>query len=547
MEAKVIPITKPLFRSYDQNIEVDFKMRISELVVENSLVQIVDYLVEQIPVEQLEPGYRGGGRPAYHPHMMLKVWIYGYCNKVYTSRPLVRKLKEDIPFIWLGGNQTPCFKTLCAFRAGVLKKILDAVILKMLCYLIEEGYVDLKDLYTDGTKLLANANKHKIIWAKNTARYKEAVLERVRALMLDIENMQAAEDLQNPDTATKVYQSNEEIQKILTSKDIGSLVEQIQQKAQVEADAMNRKKLEKASKEMSLMQNQVMKYESQEEYLGDRNSYSRTDTDATALRLKNELVGPAYNVQITTSNQYVLNATVHDQASDMPTFIPHITELVRRIEKNGLGSMQDLTADAGYGSEENYAFLEGLEVGAYVKYGTWHMEVTGELKKRLYRSENWPYDEDLNRYTCPENRHLPFHHEEEQVTKNGYKKQVKVYICESCAGCPRFSDCRGEKAKPDSNRTVQKSEKLEQYKAQARQRLDSPIGRKHRSQRSVDVETPFGDMKYNCGYQRFILRGKENVAIELWLTLIAHNLRKVYCAKSGIWKEYYAQRATKAA
>ena len=128
-------------------------------------------------------------------------------------------------------------------------------------------------------------------------------------------------------------------------------------------------------------------------------------------------------------------------------------------------------------------------------------------------------------------------------TQNGYIRTLDIYQCESCLDCPFFKECRGENAKPQSNRSVQISKKLEAYKENVKARLSSEQGLNKRSQRSVDVETPFGDIKYNMGHRRFILRGKDKVYIEFSLLAISHNLRKVACDKTGIWKEYYAQRA----
>jgi hypothetical protein len=148
---------------------------------------------------------------------------------------------------------------------------------------------------------------------------------------------------------------------------------------------------------------------------------------------------------------------------------------------------------------------------------------------------------------CPNQKKL-VHKETKQVKSiNDYTKTVEVYECESCKDCPLFKECRGENAKPESNRTIQISKKLEEYKEQARDLLSSETGLEKRSQRSVDVETPFGDIKYNMGHRRFILREMEKVNVEFILLAIAHNVRKVYCDKTGIWKEYYAQRAAKRA
>ena len=126
--------------------------------------------------------------------MLLKVWLYGYCTQVYTSRPLAKKLREDLVFIWLAGGQRPCFKTLSSFRSKRMQAIVDVVVSQVLLYLIEQGYVDLSDLYVDGSKWEANANKYKVVWRKNTERYKGWVLSRIADLMQQWQALQEQED-----------------------------------------------------------------------------------------------------------------------------------------------------------------------------------------------------------------------------------------------------------------------------------------------------------------------------------------------------------------
>ena len=110
-----------------------------------------------------------------------------------------------------------------------------------------------------------------------------------------------------------------------------------------------------------------------------------------------------------------------------------------------------------------------------------------------------------------------------------------------------FKECRGERASKETNRKVYINENLEVHKKKEKQRLATEEGIEKRSNRSTDVETPFGDIKYNRGHRRFILRGLEKVNIEFLLLSIAHNLKKVYCEVTGCWAEYYAQRAARSA
>ena len=148
---------------------------------------------------------------------------------------------------------------------------------------------------------------------------------------------------------------------------------------------------------------------------------------------------------------------------------------------------------------------------------------------------------------CPNQKKLRFKQEEVRTTLNAYDRHLRIYESEGCADCPFFELCRGPNAKAGSNRTVQRSEKLEAYKEEVKKRLTSESGLAKRSQRSVDVETPFANIKHNMEHRRFVLRGLDKVHMEFQLLALAHNIKKVYCVQTGIWVHYYAQRAARKA
>ncbi len=536
------------FKAYAQDIVIDLPLRIEELVKDNVLAQIINKVIQGIEIKELECYYSGIGRPPYHPRMLLKVWIYGYCTKVYTSRPLAKKLGEDLVFMWLAGGQRPCFKTLSEFRSCRMQDLIDTVLSQVLFYLVEQGYVNLSDLYVDGSKWAANANKYKIIWRKNTERYKEKVLERIASLLEEVRHLQQEEDNTYGNKDLPERQNSEQIHLVLSSEDLEGQLHYLNEIIAEQGDKKRKHSLERIHRHLSKEQVNLDKYEEQQSILAGRNSYSKTDEDATALRMKDDQLLPGYNIQITTSDQFIVNATVHQGASDSPTLPPHVLQLEQRV--SGLVQpdwKMDYTADAGYGSEENYSFLAEKGHTAYVKYPLWYQEVTGKLEKRLFNASNWYYDPDQDYYQCPNEKKLLFSHEFTSKSNNGYESSTRVYESEGCAQCPFFEQCRGPNAKPGTNRKVKKREKLEVFKKEVKQRLASEKGLEKRSQRGVDVETPFANIKHNMGHRRFLLRGIDKVNIEFQFLAIAHNLKKVYCDQTGIWEDYYAQRAARSA
>jgi len=462
---------------------------------------------------------------------------------VYTSRPLARALREQIPFIWLAGGQTPNFKTLSEFRGNRMEGMIDLIFKEVLLMLLEEGYVDLEDLYVDGSIWEANANRYKVVWGKNTSRYKAAVLERVEELLREASRLQGEEDLRYGSRDLGMVGEGNEVSLVPNSDRVGEYLVSLNTLiAEASADKARQGALKKVRTSLESEQEKLSKYERQEQVLGQRNSYSKTDQDATMMRMKDDRLLPAYNVQHTTAGQYLINYTLEQTPSDSVTLVPHLNKMDERFEGLPVPEEQNFGGDAGYGSEENYSELERRGITAYVKYPMWYQEESGELAKKRFRRENWAYDAQSDTYTCPNDRKLVFMEEKTIRSINGYDRMVRFYKCQSCEGCPFGTECKKDEEK---TRGVQHSPKGEDYKIQVKERLDTDKGLEMRSNRSIEVESAFGDIKFNMKHRRFVLRGRQKVYIEFGLLAIGHNLRKVYCQDSGCLAQYYAQRASK--
>jgi hypothetical protein len=272
------------------------------------------------------------------------------------------------------------------------------------------------------------------------------------------------------------------------------------------------------------------KYEEQEKLLDGRNSYSKTDPDASSLRMKEDraarkpLARPAYNVQMGTEGQFVVGYSIHQQAGDTTCFIPHMQQQTfpqGRKFKNGSG-------DAGYGSEENYAFLEKEGMGNFFKYNTFHQEQhpprkPDRVEKLRFKSNYFPYDQEKDEFICPAQKRMVYIETKPYKSKNGYLSQRRFYECPDCATCPLKPKCTQAKG----NRRIQVSFELRRYRQQARENLLSEQGIALRQRRSTEPETVFGDIKHNMQFRRFMLRGLKKVDIEWGLLCMAHNLRKL--------------------
>ena len=548
---------KPVFKEYTLGQIVLLPVDLNELIPANHLVRVINEFVERMDLQPLEAKYKGGGTSSYHPKMMLKVYLFAYTQKIFSSRRIAKAMRESIPFMWLSGNNRPDFRTVNQFRGHVLKGLIEEIFVALLVLLVEEGYLHLEDYFVDGTKVEANANKYSFVWAKNTERYEKQLAEKVKVLFEQIEALNQAEeerygerDLEEmgaagPIAAEKIAQRvqalNERLEKDpqepedrqppagggaeLLSKQIAAKVEQVKEQLAQDPTAKELAKAVRTLEEDYLPRAQ--KYEDQEKNLAGRNSYSKTDVEATFMRtkddaLKNGQLKPCYNVQIGTENQFVVGYSLHQEAGDTTCLIPHLEKV-----KGWLGRLPErIDSDAGYGSEENYAYLDREQVGNYLKYAGFDREQKKRYQPDPFKAENMQYDPQSDQFTCPQGKPLGFVGLRNEKTKHGYSVEKRLYACQDCQGCPLREKC----TRAADGRQIRVSFQLWQYREQARQNLLSEKGQQLRSQRGVDVETVFGRIKEDWGFRRFLLRGLEKVSVEWGLLCLAHNLAKVWSA-----------------
>jgi transposase len=510
--------SKPVFKPYNQGQVMLLPPSVGELIPEKHLVRVVNETIDKLNIEPLVATYKGDGTSAYHPLMLLKVLVYAYLTKTYASRMIAKALTENIHFMWLSGMSRPDFHTINNFRSSRLKEVIDQVFGSMVFFLLENGYVDLHHYFVDGTKLRADNNKHKVVWAKNTKRYKEKVQHKINELLEQIERTNTEEQERYGDR--NLEELGEEA--TLTSDAVKEQTQRLNEILQRTTAAP--KPTVKALKEITTkLLPKLEHYEQQEKTLAGRNSYARTDPDATVFRMKDQQLLPAYNLLLGTQDQFVLNYSFHQRkASESDAFIAH---LVRCHQL--LGQYPSLVmGDSAYGSEENYHFLAHHQIGSYLKYNTFHLEQQRKYRSNPYRKENFAYDQTTDSYQCPQGRQMPFKQSRRILTDNGYQTFARLYQCVDCQGCPVASQCkRGE-----GPRSILINPTLEAYRAQARSNLNSEMGILLRKQRGADVEPVFADIKFNQGYHRCRLRGQAKVNVEIGLLSIAHNMKKVALA-----------------
>lgn len=268
----------------------------------------------------------------------------------------------------------------------------------------------------------------------------------------------------------------------------------------------------------------LQEYERHLEILGDRNSYSKTDTDATFMRMKedhmkNGQLKPAYNVQISTEEQFLTNFSLHQRPGDTATLEPHLEQFKDLYEKQS----DTVVADAGYGSEQNYEYAENESIKAYIKYNYFHAEQKKKYKQNPFLPANLYYNAEQGFLVCPIGQKMYCIGTQKRTSDLGYDSTVHIYQAQNCKGCPMRSGCH----KSEGNRKIELNHRLLKYRKQAREKLMSEEGLYHRSKRPIEPEAVFGQIKFNNKFNRFSLRGLAKVEIEFGLIAISHNLRKI--------------------
>lgn len=503
---------------------------LDELVPENHMVRVVDAVLDRLDISDILSTYRGGGNSAFNPKMMLKVLVFAYLSNVYSSRRIEELLRRDIYFMWLAGMKRPDFRTINYYRGKRLKEGFDTVFTQVVRLLHEEGFVSLKVQYIDGTKIESVANKYTFVWRGSVEKYDARLKAKTEALLRQIEQNHAIENQENP------------VPEELTAEEVTKRVERIKEK--VDADNLGKEE-RKALKQIETDSVPRMnRYREQLETMGSRNSYSKTDPDATFMRMKedamlNGQLKPGYNVQISTENQFITNFGIYQRPTDTLTMISYLESFKARY---GMQS-EEIVADSGYGSEENYEYMFSNGMTPYVKYNMFHVEQRRGYRNNPFRVSNLFYNPDDDFYVCPMGQKLKFIRQEKRYTASGYQQTVSVYRACRCEGCP----LRGQCHKSKRDRQIEVNHTLDDYKARARELLTSEQGIKHRSNRPIEPEAVFGQIK-ECGrFRRLRLKGMTGAKIDFGLKALAHNLRKLAqaWAKSSFFDKFLSSGTAK--
>jgi transposase len=472
-------------------------------------------------ISELEAAYSKKGRkPAAPPRILTKIMFYAYMEERYSSRKIQKSCERDINFMWLlAGNPAPSHKTINEFRKHRLSGVVEKLFYRFIEILYEVGEVSLLNIFPDGTKIEANANRYTFVWKKAVEKFSARLSEKAKLIAAEMEKLYLRPF---PVTDETFDQDVYAMLKFLKCEKETKGIETVQGSGKKQS---NEQKLMKALEELH---QKHMEYEEKKDILDGRGSYSKTDKDATFMRMKddhmrNGQLKPAYNVQIAVESEYIVGAGVFQSCNDLGTLIPLLESMFEHcplIAKH----LKKVIADSGYESEEIYTFLKKLNIEAYIKPQNYEQSQTRKFKNDIGKRENMVYNAETDEYTCANGKQLRAIGTSKRKTKSGYESEVTIYECESCEICLHKEKC----TKAQGNRKMEVSKKFIEMRAESLENITTNRGKLLRVNRSIQVEGAFGIMKEDRHFDQFLTRGLSNVKTELFLLCIGYNMNKFH-------------------
>ncbi|MDB6956119.1 IS1182 family transposase, partial [Escherichia coli] len=377
--------------------------------------------------------------------------------------------------------------------------------------------IEYKNIFIDGTKIEANANKYTFVWKKATDKFENKLQEKVKNILFEI----SSEFKINVGKIKEKISVNQ-VTKILNELDDIKISNNI---TFVHGKGKRKSKLQKYIEVLKEFIKKQSKYDDYNNIFNGRNSFSKTDKDATFMHMKedhmkNGQLKPAYNIQIGVEGEYIVGVDVSNERSDQLTFIPFLDKLEKNLSKK----YNSVTADAGYESEENYMHLESNNQEAYIKPATYEKSKTKKFKSDISKRENMIFNVEDNYYICSAGKRLFYKGEQKKKSASGYESSKSIYECEDCSKCEYKSRCTRAKG----NKQLHVARNFIRLREKSLENITSEKGIILRMNRSIQVEGAFGVIKQDYGFRRFLMRGMPKVRTEFLLMAFGYNVNKLH-------------------
>ena len=518
---------KHITEEYITPIQLKMPVDMERIIEISDPVYTFNEVMEHIDLNKYIAEEKGcnAGRPKYDPIKLLKVILFAFMEYGYCSVRVIQKLcKTDIRFLWLLDEEpAPSHMTISNFMNHCLKTKIEDILADINGYIFAQENVDLEHAYLDGTKLEANANKYSWVWKKGSIHSRNNVFSKLNGLLTEINESVLAS-----------YRVKFELRQEYAIEYVEYILETYLEVSGIKRENFVHGKGKRKSTEQKQYERveeclkRLKKYSEHIRICGEkRNSYSKTDHDATFFRMKKDYMGndallPGYNMQLLVCDEYIAHYGVFPFASDMDCFQPMMEGFARRY---GHYPRYPL-ADAGYGSFNNYLFCQEHGMEKYMKFTMYEKESKDKkYRNDPYRAVNFEIDQD-GYMICPNGKRFNYLRTE-PVKGNQFGRTEEYYQCEDCDGCPHRASCH----KSSQNRIIRLNEELTRFHGEGLENLNSVHGALLRMNRSIQSEGAFGGIKWNRGYKRLRRRGIESVLLEIGLISCGFNLHKYHLKK----------------
>lgn len=496
-------------------------------IPKNHDARFISRFVDSIPDSEFPKPTRTG-RPGHHPRMLLKMLLFAYSRGVYSGRKIAQMNEEMIPMKWLTQDQYVGYHSINDFRvAPHTRQLIRNAFVYFYSLLKEHHYIDDSAIFIDGTKLEADANRYSFVWRKSVEKHEAKLNREVAALYDELIQHEIEMAIQEDDQP-----SSEGILAMIqkTEEKIEALNQAIDQEPQAmpggSVNKRMRRLLKKFSRKLSTdYYPRKKKYEKANQLFNGRNSYSKTDVDATFMcmkedAMKNRTLKPGYNLQIATHHQFVLAYDLYSNPTDTRTLIPFL------MSNEVFKEFACIVADAGYGSESNYQYIiEEMDKVPLIPYSMYRKEQTKKYKNDPKQRHNWTYYEELDAYVDDLGVQFSFSHYSTKKDPSGFERAFKVYKADKIQSNPELDKLALTPS--GKQRAISVNHVWEYYKNKAKEHLESDSGSQIYAQRKIDVEPVFGQMKRNFGMRRVHVRGSIGVSNDVGILLLAMNLTRL--------------------
>ena len=505
--------------------QIKLPLDVEILIPADDPVRLLSAFVEGMELSDLYQTYGKIKKNQATPRQLFKIMVYASMNRIYSSRDIETACRRDINFMYLlEGKPAPDHATFARFISLHFAQCSKKTLAEVSKLLYSLGEISGKSIFIDGTKIESVANKYTFVWKKAVTKNQAKLFDKILALVEECENLYGFKITYNGKVS------------LHTLKRLRKKLCRIRQEegiAFVHGTGRRKTRLQKSLETLETYIAKLKEYNKKLYVCGDRNSYSKTDPDATFMRMKedamlNGQLKPAYNLQHGVDSEYITWLDISSRPTDTRTLIPFLKDMELYLPFK----YQEIVADAGYESEENYLFLEENGQLAYIKPQNYEISKTRKYRQDIGRMEHMKYDEKADCYYCKNGQVLTAQYEKREKTASGYRRTVTVYRSNGCSGCPFKTDCiKGNNCKTpmeDRQKVLYVSKKMKEKRQETLERITSDYGTQLRMNRSIQAEGSFANIKEDMEFRRYLYRGNANVTAQSILLAIGYNINKLH-------------------